>query len=113
MRFIKNLFKKFFGPRTVDVFKWYHAKDVLPRDGQQVYYFGPNIGLWVGHYKYAPNDPYSHHLFVSNFGTVDRMDAPYWRPFNKKHHRLGFIPLPPAMFLSEDLFMNFMGEEIK
>lgn len=89
--------------KSVKSLEWHHAQDSLPRDGQEVYYFGPDIGIWVGRYKYAPNDRFSHHLFVSNFGVVDRMDAPYWRPFNKKHHRLGFIPLPPKEFLSKEL----------
>lgn len=74
---------------------WRHALKELPEDGQQVYYFGPDIGLWVGHYKYSPDDMVSPHLFLNmNWGVVDRMDAPYWMPYDAERAK-SWCPLPP------------------
>lgn len=79
----------FFGPRR-------------PRNGQKIYYYGENIGVWKGRYKIDYNDPVSHHLILCEeenslpdelldavkaiagepkvTGVVDRMDAPWWMP---------------------------------
>ena len=60
----------FFGPRR-------------PVNGQKVYYFGPHIGVWQGRYEIHRDDPVSEHIIIceESPGIVDRMDAPYWMPY--------------------------------
>lgn len=77
---------------------WLHTGATLPTDGQSVYYFGPAIGLHIGTYRYAPDDNYSHHLFHNaDWGVVDRMDAPWWRPYDPERAK-AWVPLPPPQF---------------
>ena len=74
-----------------------------PINGQRIYYYGENIGVWRGRYKIDRNDPVSHHLILCEeetslseglleaveiiageskvTGVVDRMDAPWWMPY--------------------------------
>ncbi len=60
----------FFGPRR-------------PINGQKVYYFGPCIGVWQGRYEIHRSDPVSEHILIceESPGVVDRMDAPWWMPY--------------------------------
>lgn len=71
---------------------WNHAMEKLPEHGQKVWYYGPMIGVWSGHYEFQPDDPVSPHLFFcgSEPGLVDRMDAPYWMPISDEK------PEPPV-----------------
>lgn len=75
----------YFGPRR-------------PINGQKIFYYGPNIGVWRGTYSLDWNDPYCEHRMIcgerdkdtddvlSQYGLnniqmmVDRMDAPWWMP---------------------------------
>ena len=63
--------------------EWISFFDRQPEDGQGIWYYGQHIGVWAGEYHYAPNDPVSPHLIFchESFGVVDRMDAPYWQPY--------------------------------
>jgi hypothetical protein len=60
----------FFGPRR-------------PINGQKVYYFGEYIGVWQGRYEIHKDDPVSEHILIceESPGLVDRMDAPWWMPY--------------------------------
>jgi hypothetical protein len=60
----------FFGPRR-------------PINGQKVYYFGEYIGVWQGRYEIHRDDPVSEHILICEEtpGIVDRMDAPWWMPY--------------------------------
>jgi hypothetical protein len=81
---------------TVDRFGWRNSHKDSPTMGQEVYYFGPNIGIGIGRYSYEENRsfrPYSYdeagvkvyddkeielcpHIFTNNkWGVVDACDA--------------------------------------
>jgi hypothetical protein len=70
---------------------WVSFFDRLPEVGQAIYYYGPPIGVWRGRYAYSPDDPVSPHIIhcEESPGVVDRMDAPWWQPFDGQ-------PKPPA-----------------
>jgi hypothetical protein len=83
-----------------------------PINGQRIYYYGENIGVWRGRYKIDWNDPVSPHLILCEeetslpdglldavqiiagepkvTGVVDNMDAPWWQPYEGQQK-----PLPP------------------
>lgn len=89
---------------------WHKSHKELPKDGQKVYYFGPQIGLWRGTYRHCPEDKYNPHLFFSDadpvFGInmhVDRDDAPFWREYSEEYEKKGYVPLPPYEYLRLDL----------
>ena len=92
--------------------RWINVKTQLPRDGQEVYYFSPYLGLWRGTYNYTPNKTYidgkplpdklaaiiSPHVFRGGGGCCDTDDVTHWQPYNeetKKHVAQGWVPLPP------------------
>lgn len=74
-----------------------------PINGQKIYYYGENIGVWKGRYKIDRDDPVSPHLILCEeetslpndileaveilagepkiTGVVDNMDAPWWMPY--------------------------------
>lgn len=88
-----------------------------PQEGQKVYYFGENIGLWVGTYHYQPRkiefgkvegyEKYLEpielcpHVFYCDdgWGNVDACDAPYWLPYDAERESKGWRPLPPKEYL--------------
>jgi hypothetical protein len=56
----------------------------LPINGQEVWYFGPPIGVWRGHFKIDWADGFSPYLFIcgeESFGCVDHMDVTHWMPY--------------------------------
>lgn len=77
---------------------WVSCKDRLPINGQRVWYYGPHIGVWRGHFKIdkstegramarkwgVPTD-----LFVCDeaLGVVDSDDAPVWMPYEEGSER--------------------------
>lgn len=63
--------------------EWISFFEHQPHDDQQIFYYGEHIGVWAGRYKYDPNDPVSHHIIhcSESWGVVDRMDAPWWMPY--------------------------------
>lgn len=73
---------------------WNDAMTTLPEHGQQVWYFGPMLGVWRGHYEFHADDMCSPHLFIcgESPGVCDRMDAPYWMPYADGQDR----PDPPV-----------------
>lgn len=95
--------------------KWLDSHTNPPNpEGQIVYYFGPNIGLWVGHYKYEPNGitqgngkyiELCPHLFrpLDGHGLVDACDAPFWMPYDEQLERQGWRPIVPHPY-TKDLY---------
>ena len=63
--------------------EWISFFEKQPYEGQQIFYYGEPIGVWAGRYNYSPNDPVSPHIIhcSETFGVVDRMDAPWWMPY--------------------------------
>lgn len=63
----------FFGPRK-------------PINGQIIYYYGEMIGVWRGKYVYSPDDLVSPHVILceESPGNCDRMDAPWWMPYENQ-----------------------------
>lgn len=92
--------------------KWNNSHKNPPEQNQKVYYFGKNIGLWVGHYKYEEQS-IKHkdgsetvlcpHIFFGGGGYVDACDAPYWMPYDEKRESDGWRPIVPEVF-TKDLY---------
>jgi len=63
--------------------EWISFFERQPEDGQGIWYYGQHIGVWSGEYVYSPNDPVSPHIMLchESIGLVDRMDAPWWMPY--------------------------------
>lgn len=70
-----------------------------PINGQKVYYFGESIGVWKGRYEIHYDDLVSPHLLFceESPGVVDRMDAPFWQPYEGQPR-----PSPPDKPYPED-----------
>jgi hypothetical protein len=93
-----------------DSLGWRCSHKDPPIDGQEVYYFGPEIGIGIGHYKYEeqviskkghPDVHLCPHIFTNNkFGVVDACDAPRWRPYDSERAK-GWVPIPPVAYLPE------------
>lgn len=82
--------------------KWNKSHTNPPEQGQKVYYFGENIGIGIGHYRYEENSvngqPLCPHLFQNvNFGIVDACDAPYWLPYDEERAK-GWCPIIPEEY---------------
>lgn len=84
-----------------------------PQNGQEVYYFGPHIGIGIGHYRYeeqvikgrkgGPDVKLCPHIFTNNtFGVVDACDAPRWQPYDASRAK-SWVPIPPVDYLQEIL----------
>jgi hypothetical protein len=90
---------------------WRNSHKDPPAGGQEVYYFGPDIGIGIGHYKYEeqvikskkghPDVHLCPHIFTNNeFGVVDACDAPRWQPYDAKRAK-SWVPIPPVEYLQE------------
>jgi len=89
---------------------WRNSHTDPPTSGQKVYYFGQNIGLWVGTYEHEPRtikldcDKFDlcPHIFYCDdgWGNVDACDAPYWQPYDAERESKGWRPLPPREYLT-------------
>ena len=96
--------------------EWNNSHKNPPTVGQKVYYFGPNIGLWIGHYTYEDGrsfNPYYYnddgqivyedkkvelcpHIFTNTrFGFCDACDAPYWLPYDEEKAKCWCPIIPP------------------
>jgi len=84
--------------------EWNNSHNNPPEVGQKVYYFGPNIGIGIGHYSYHPDrkiETYHYnennekivdkeievcpHVFTNvRFGVVDACDAPFWYHYDEE-----------------------------
>jgi len=95
--------------------KWKNSHTDPPVSGSVVYYFGKNIGIWVGYYNYKQNSIKSGdktielcpHLFspLNGFGLVDACDAPYWFPYSAEREQEGWRPIIPESY-TKDLYDN-------
>ena len=90
--------------------KWRNSHKNPPKVGEKIYYYGPEIGLWVGHYKYKERvikskkvNPDVHlcpHIFYSDAGVVDACDAPFWHPYDAERPK-SWCPIPPKKYVKE------------
>ncbi len=103
---------------------WIRCRNQLPEPGQEVYYFGPDIGLHIG--KFDPTvstkgwtvneageevlvelpervvNSINHNKFLNNsWGVADADDAPWWMPYDPERAR-SWVPLPPDYVAAED-----------
>lgn len=94
-----------------DTFGWRDSHKDPPAVGQEIYYFGPNIGIGVGHYHYEEQRIISEkgnkdielcpHIFTNNcWGVVDGCDAPCWQPYNAERAK-SWSPIPPVKYLQQ------------
>ena len=98
--------------------EWNNSHKNPPESGQKVYYFGPNIGLWIGHYSYEDErsfTPYYYdengvkvyeekvvelcpHVFTNvDTGVCDACDAPYWLPYDEERAK-SWCPIVPKEY---------------
>lgn len=96
---------------TADKFGWRNSHKDPPAVGQEVYYFGPNIGIGIGHYKYEEQRivgtkgnkdiELCPHIFTNNhWGVVDACDAPHWQPYDPESAK-SWVPMPPVGYMRE------------
>ena len=78
--------------------QWVACRDRLPVSGQEVWYYGPAVGVWRGHYKIDKSEEglamcrkwgVPPHLFIcgESIGVVDTDDAPWWMPYESGSDR--------------------------
>ena len=103
--------------------EWNNSHKNPPEIGQKVYYFGPNIGLWIGNYSFIEErsfNPYCYdennikiyekkavtlcpHIFTNvTFGVCDACDAPYWFPYDEERAK-SWCPIIPKEY-TKDLY---------
>lgn len=95
--------------------QWNDSHKNPPKSGDTVYYFGPNIGLWLGTYQYKVNGITHHktgefmelcpHLYFpkDGHGVVDACDAPFWYPYDAEREDQGWRPIIPECY-TKDLY---------
>jgi hypothetical protein len=99
---------------------WNNSHKNPPKEGQEVYYFGPNIGLHIGKYTYRDEIPtvieedengnnvkrlapelegkLCPHVFLNNnWGTCDACDAPFWLPYDPERAK-SWCPVIPKKY---------------
>ena len=99
--------------------EWNNSHKNPPEVGQKVYYFGPNIGLWIGEYSYVEGrsfKPFWHdennnkvfddkeialcpHVFscADGLGICDACDAPHWLPYDENRAK-SWVPIIPKEY---------------
>lgn len=102
--------------------EWNKTHKNPPQVGQKVYYFGPNIGLFIGTYSYTEGSfkPYYYdennvkvyedkeiqicpHVFTNaDAGVCDGCDAPYWLPYDEEKAK-SWCPIIPKEY-TKDLY---------
>jgi len=93
--------------------EWNCSHKNPPEVGQEVYYFGPHIGIGIGHYRYEeqviksekghPDIQLCPHIFTNNsFGVVDACDAPFWLPYDAERAK-SWCPIIPEQY-TKDLY---------
>jgi hypothetical protein len=73
--------------------KWIATNYYLPEEGQKIYYFSPQVGIFRGEFHVIPSSFANPNKFSSNHGVLDADDVPYWMPYD--HGLKDMIPLPP------------------
>lgn len=92
--------------------EWNNSHKNPPEVGQKIYYFGPNIGIGIGHYSYKEHTLYPDsedpiqlcpHLFENvHWGLVDACDAPFWLPYDEERAK-SWCPIIPKKY-TKDLY---------
>ena len=87
--------------------EWNDSHKNPPAVGQKIYYFGPNIGIGIGHYSYDEDQHImTHkgrvdlcpHLFKNvDWGLVDACDAPFWYPYDEERAK-NWCPIIPEKY---------------
>lgn len=88
--------------------EWNNSHKNPPRQGQEVYYFGVNIGIGIGHYSYEERtitnerngkriDLCPHVFRNNNWGVVDACDAPFWLPYDAERAK-HWVPIIPKEY---------------
>jgi len=98
--------------------EWNNSHKNPPTEGQKIYYFGPHIGIGIGHYSYQEDRgffPYHYdenglkvneekkidlcpHIFTNEkFGVVDACDAPFWLPYDEERAK-SWCPIIPEEY---------------
>ena len=54
--------------------EWNNSHKNPPQSGQKVYYFGPNIGLWIGHYSYEDERSFTPYYYDEKVQYSHRTD---------------------------------------
>jgi len=72
---------------------WHSVKEQKPQEGQKVYYFSKNIGMFRGEFHIIESSYANPNKFSSNHGVVDSDDVSHWMPYD--HGIKDIIPLPP------------------
>lgn len=80
-------------------YDWISSHKHPPKEGQKVYYFGYDIGIWTGTYSYRPQVVVGvslcpHLFFNETGGVVDACDAPWWKPYDPDRE-----PMPPPEYI--------------
>ena len=65
--------------------EWVQSKQETPQDGQTIYFYGKDIGMFIG--KYISEE------FVNEYGVFTSYDVSYWRCYNNESKNI--VPLPP------------------
>ena len=73
--------------------RWVSARYSKPEEGQKVYYFSKNIGMFRGEFHIIESSYANPNKFSSNHGVLDSDDVDYWMP--NDHGLKDMIPLPP------------------
>jgi len=73
--------------------KWISTKYYLPNEGQKIYYFSSNVGMFRGEFHIIQSSYANPNKFSSNHGVLDADDVSYWMPYD--HSLRDMIPLPP------------------
>lgn len=82
--------------------EWNNSHKNPPESGQKVYYFGPNIGIGIGFYKYKESNIHGMelcpHIFENvKWGVVDACDAPFWLPYDYERAK-SWCPIIPKEY---------------
>jgi len=64
---------------------WVQAKQQTPQENQTIYFYGKDIGMFIG--KYISEE------FVNEYGVFTSYDVSYWRDYDVEGKNL--VPLPP------------------
>lgn len=73
--------------------KWISIKNILPKEGQEIYYFCNFLGIFKGEYQYIERSYGNSHKFISKHGILDADDVSHWMPYDDSLKDV--IPLPP------------------
>ena len=86
--------------------EWNNSHKNPPEVGQKIYYFGPNIGIGIGTYRYEEHsikhlgkvvELCPHVFYNTTLGVVDACDAPFWYPYDEERAK-SWCPIIPQQY---------------